>query len=64
MYMQSHHTCLTAQRNMWRKHAERIRRRVAASGPHPSRVEVDLRDVVTYRDSTITVSRGGEVVRR
>ena len=49
---------------MWRKHAERIRRRVATPGPQPSWVEVDLRDVVTYRDSTITVSRGGEVVRR
>ena len=32
--------------------------------PQILRVDVTLRDVVTYRDNTITVSRGGEVVRR
>ena len=31
--------------------------------PRVMRVEVDLRDVVTYRGNTITVNRGGEVVR-
>ena len=32
--------------------------------PLVPRVNVTLRDVVTYRDNTITVGRGGEVVRR
>ena len=99
MHIQSHHTYLTAQRNMWHKHAERTRRLVATPAlelgepefipfpdrptistiftfstpirptlpPPPPRVlreDVTLRDVVTYRGNTITVSRGGEVVRR
>ena len=59
-HIHTHTHTHTAQRNMWHKHTERVRRQ----GATHAQVDVTLRDVVTYRDNTITVSRGGEMIRR